>query len=227
MKTFVQNSNKFMKKYLKIALLSISLLTVSSCIFPMALKKIDSNSLVNRFPDNQKAIIITKISDKDLDRRFSYFEKSTNWQEISSGNNSYFQEILNHNPNYRAYVVKPGIYSASRYNMSYNTYFNFEDPLWNDKDNLPTFASFEAKAGEVVYIGDINIGFVSKNTIDKGAGANLGFFAQAHQSNQYYLFVSVEDNLEGAKKYFEDNYPNMKNKITKRLIKTKFDKLKK
>lgn len=74
---------------------------------------------------------------------------------------------------------------------------------WNNKLNAPNYISFEAKANEITYIGDL-------------------YFTVTRQ--KYWLRgkmnIKVEDNYEQAISFFRKNYPEFRNKkIVKNLAK--------
>jgi hypothetical protein len=81
--------------------------------------------------------------------------------------------------------------------------FNTSSSNWNKKLNIPNFASFEAKTGEIIYIGDLYFTFTKQKFWMKGK-ANL----------------EVKDNYNKAVKIFRGKHPEFKNKpIIKKLAK--------
>ncbi len=80
--------------------------------------------------------------------------------------------------------------------------FNTSPSGWNKKLNTPNFASFEAKAGEVVYIGDIMFTFTKQKYWLKGK-----------------IDLEIEDKYDDGVKYFFQEFPEFKSKkVVKRLI---------
>ena len=74
---------------------------------------------------------------------------------------------------------------------------------WNKKLNAPNFASFEAKAREIVYIGDLFFTFTKQQRWIKGK-----------------INLEVQDNYDQAVSYFRTQYPEYKDKpVIKRLAK--------
>jgi hypothetical protein len=67
---------------------------------------------------------------------------------------------------------------------------------------MPNFASFEAKSGEIVYIGDIRFTFTKQKYWLKGK-----------------IDLEIKDKYSDAVKFFVEEYPEFKGKkIIKRLI---------
>jgi hypothetical protein len=82
--------------------------------------------------------------------------------------------------------------------------FNTSPSGWNKKLGMPNFASFEARPGEIVYIGDLRFTFTKQKYWLKGK-----------------IDLEIEDKYSDAIKYFFEEYPEFRDKkITKRLIRS-------
>ena len=97
------------------------------------------------------------------------------------------------------FFVDAGTYGTFRNTPNFNTSLSG----WNKKLDAPNFASFEAKAGEIVYIGDLYFTFTKQKYWFKGK-----------------INLEVEDHYDEAVSYFKNQYPEYKNRpVVKRLTK--------
>ncbi|MCE3254508.1 MAG: hypothetical protein K0R25_2 [Rickettsiaceae bacterium] len=129
---------------------------------------------------------------------------------------------------YDFYVTKPGYYYLNQVEqlrgyredwyliptVILSKFFAYGVPLknipnfnsssgWNKKLDAPNFASFEAKAGEIVYIGDLFFTFTKQKYWMKGK-----------------VNLEIEDSYDEAVRYFRAQYPEYKDKpVIKRLAK--------
>jgi hypothetical protein len=91
---------------------------------------------------------------------------------------------------------------AGTYGAFVEPNFNTSPSGWNKKLSMPNFASFEAKSGEIVYIGDIRFTFTKQKYWLKGK-----------------IDLEIKDKYSDAVKFFVEEYPEFKGKkIIKRLI---------
>jgi hypothetical protein len=132
-------------------LILLSAIFLTSCVFlteNSLNQSISDNSFLNRFPQNQKTIVIFKLSGKRGDK--IYLCRQTEKKENITTNNIKGCKPIYIADQYHILMLKPG------------SYFFFSPP-----PNRPIFSNnnietqqkyltvLEAKAGEILYVGDI------------------------------------------------------------------------
>jgi hypothetical protein len=128
-------------------LILLSIIFLTSCVFLTENsldQSISDNSFLNRFPQNQKVIVIFKLSGKRGDKIYLCRQENVTASNIKGCKPIYIAD------QYHILMLKPG------------SYFFFSPP-----PNRPIFSEnnieaqqkyltvLEAKAGEILYVGDI------------------------------------------------------------------------
>ncbi len=208
-----------MKTQKIIALLSTIFL--SSCVFLTENsldQTISADSFLNRFPQNQKAIVIFKLSGKKEERLY-----------LCPKGNIATKTITNCRT----------VYATNQYNilmLSPNLYYLFAPP-----ENRPIFSNnkteepekyltiLEAKAGEMIYIGDI----FYKHSVNTDEDQSTKILNHKFAVNDNFELVENILNRKNSKQkeklfanqtweinYLIQEYPSLKRCFKKRLLKS-------
>lgn len=125
----------------------LSIIFLTSCVFLTENsldQTISDNSFLNRFPQNQKAIVIFKLSGKKNDKIYLCQQKSISTNDIKDCQSIY---ITNQ---YHILMLKPDLY--------YFVPTPPNHPIFSKnqiKNQEKYLTILEAKAGEMIYVGDI------------------------------------------------------------------------
>ena len=161
---------------------------------------------------NNKALIImqtTPLVAKDKKNQDLQKRVKVKWANCCTQNDFFYAKnyrsvyVLPEMTKYRyhnieVYLVTPGKYFLQR--LNYAKEDNHEVTLYGNSDKG---ASFAAKAGEVLYVGNIVINF-KDNDIDTES-----FLNQA---------MDIQDNYSAAQLYVEEHYPQLLPNLQKRLL---------
>jgi len=202
----------------------ILIIFLPSCVFlteNSLEQNINANDFLNRFPENKKTIVILKMSGKKSD--LIYLCPKENAERNIEANN-----IKNCQP----------IYATNQYNivmLDPNLFYLLSTP-----ENRPVFSSnkieekekyltiLEAKPGEILYVGDLTYKKSINNDEDKKIKVlNQKFLI----SDNFELLESILSGKNHQQKeklfanqpwqinYLIDQYPSLKNRFKKRLLK--------
>ncbi|MES2677977.1 MAG: hypothetical protein V4612_06695 [Pseudomonadota bacterium] len=188
----------------------------SSCVFLTENsldQTISSDSFLNRFPENQKAIIIFKLNGKRSERLYLCAKED--------------------DQNCRT------IYATNQYNilmLSPNLYHLFAPPenrpLFSDKkakQQEKYLTILEAKAGEIIYVGDIFYKQAASNDEDKSTKILNNKFAVNDNFELVENILSGKNSRQKEKlfanqtweiNYLIQKYPSLKKRFKKRLLKS-------
>jgi len=158
----------------------------------------------DQFHTGEKAVVLVRVSSKykgwilrgETSVSYSFAKVDSNYPSLKT-RHAYLVDGAWKNNYYAVLMVDPGIYvlETISYNMGDSDYYSAKDGLNPGKENF-LYGGFNIKPGEVVYLGDINIDFHSK---------------------EKDIFVS--DNLEKAKLFLNKKYPDLSTQtITTRLL---------
>ena len=202
----------------------LSVIFLTSCVFltENTLKQtISDNSFLNRFPQNQKSIIILKLSGKKGDKIYL-----CNQENIAVNNAQSCQPIYTSNQ-YHILMLKPSLYY-----------------LFAPLKNLPIFSTnkvveqgkyltiLEAKAGEMTYGGDI---FYKQKISRLNDGEDSKVEVVNHQFKVLDKFEFLQKLLSGKKSkqtkklfasqpweihYLIKQYPDLQSHFKKKLIRS-------
>jgi hypothetical protein len=188
-------------------------LSFSSCVFLSEGRLKDfanQNSFLNRFPENQKSIIIVKVNGRFGSAMWWCSQRNI----LKYNSDNCFK--LRANKQYQILMIEPGLYYFLK---SFRKYPPIFSPVQKDYDKIKRLSTFTAKAGEIVYIGDLSIRRSSWE--DDGFRVRDGFkkldllLSNKNPEKTKQLFASQM----WERKYLIKNYPNLKTRLTKRLVK--------
>ncbi len=193
---------------MKKLLIFLSTILLSSCIFLTENhlnQTINTDSFLNRFPQNQKTIIILKFSGKKGDR--IYLCKQENF--FSSNKNDC--QTIYAEEQYHILMLAP------------NLYYLFAAP-----ENLPIFSRkkakkeeqyltiLEAKAGEMIYAGNIVYQrSINKFTVSDSFDLVENILSGKNSQNKEELFTNQIWEIN----YLIKEYSTLKNRFKKKLLK--------
>jgi hypothetical protein len=196
-------------------ILILSLLLLSSCVFLTegSLSNItDENSFLNRFPDNQKSIVIVKITGNIKNITWWCNQKNL----IKHSDDNCFK--IRPSKQYQIMMLEPGSYHFFSYFKNHKPFFISPKEIYNSKKNLTIF---EAKAGEISYIGDLSLSRSSR--ISK---KHSGEFRIKDSFKKLDKILSGKSSKKAEKlfpkqvweiKYLVKNYSNLKDRLKTRL----------
>lgn len=185
---------------------------LNSCVLFIGYKPYlpSENDLIEqRFPQNKKAIIITRDLNPEL-------HASSLWYKIDDtfdGKVSDSYIWINRTKDHQIIMLEPGTYALKKFQTSNSSYgvswIESKNQIYDVQKNQPAISSFNAKAGKITYLGDIRF---SSYVVGRAKwGSN-----KRDAIPRFY----ISNNLESAKKAFYSKYPNLKNyEITTNLIK--------
>lgn len=198
----------------------IFLFFLSSCIFLTEnnlSQTVDDNNFLNRFPENKKSIIILKLQGKKRDRIYLCEEKNVFESKLEGCRSIYATG------QYSIVMLKAG------------NYYLFAKPenrplLMQNKidEKRKYFASLSLKSGEIIYIGDISYKS-SINNDDESDFKDLGKKFTIQDNSK--LIEAVLNGQKSSQKdklfsnqiweinYLIKNYPKLKNRFYKKLLK--------
>lgn len=214
--------NRFIKPA-QLFILPIFLL-ISACVFltkGSVMDFADENSFLNRFPENQKAIVIVRINGSTGSKALWCDQKNL----LHSDSDNCFW--LYASRQYHIMMIKPGVYYLLKSFRKYPPLFSSVDEM---NEQIKYLTTFVARAGEIVYIGDLSMkGFKDDDKSNLSIGAvNNDFIVQDN-------FDLLRDLLSGKnpkkaeklfanqiweKKYLTKQYPRLQNHLVKRLVKS-------
>lgn len=206
-----------------IALILIILL--SSCVFLTENsldQTISADNFLNRFPDNQKAIIIFKLSGQKFDQIYLCSKENIISNKINNCQSIYATN------QYRILMLKPNLYYFFAPRENHPIFFNNKT---EDQEKYLTI--LETKAGEMIYAGDI----AYKQAGNDEEGKSSKILNRKFSINDN--FDLVENILNGKNSgksswqkeklfanqtweinYLIKEYPSLKNRFKKRLLKS-------
>ncbi|MCE3255119.1 MAG: hypothetical protein K0R25_613 [Rickettsiaceae bacterium] len=198
----------------KVALLTL-LFLLGSCVFltENSLKQnVNQNSFLNRFPENQKSIIIFKARGKAKSSILFCDQESTNdCRKIY---------VSNH---YQILMLEPGIYS-----LQANSY---DSPIFSRfKKSNKELVLLELMPREIAYLGTLSIRKRS-NSNNSASRSNFEVTSDSGAKDDSQMIKNLLENNERQKleelfanqileiNFLIDKYPEVKNLFKKRLIK--------
>ena len=184
------------------------ILLFSSCIFLTENtldQTISANNFLNRFPQNQKAIALIKINGKRGDRIYLCSKKDN---IIAKKENCLPIYATNQ---YTILMINPGLY--------YLVAPPKNRPIFPQNDHLESEQSsviLEAKAGEIVYVGDINYQTLYvKLEVNDSFEILHNLFVKADLERLQKLFVNQNWEIN----FLVQQYQNLKDRFKTRLLK--------
>ncbi|WP_417795066.1 hypothetical protein [Terasakiella pusilla] len=115
---------------------------------------------------------------------------------------------------YNAQIVDPGDYHITAIYANFpggGGAFKLTTPYGVtglDTNNEPLYASFSVKAGDIVYLGDLNIRILYPFRED-----------ESDYDERMYLEYNIEDHFEQAVPYIKQQFPRIKGDVKKALFK--------
>lgn len=166
-------------------------------------KYMDESIYEDKFLQKKSAIVIIRMLYPGtlwgFSNRFpvlTYWTKMDNDDRVQKVEYCFNSQTLFSAPALKAYMVEPGYYILDKIEFSDTRvrYFSMV-PGWDPHKKVPLYASFEVKAGEVVYLGDVKIE-PYRNRFD----------------------IKISDEFMSAQAFFKSEYPTITTPVIKRLI---------
>lgn len=203
----------------------LALCFLSSCVFlseGSVNDFVNENNFLNRFPENQKSIVIVKIAGSSASKVLWCDQK--NIIEPSPDNCFWIYA----GDTYHILMLKPGNYYLLKYFRKHPPLFSSIDESHNQ---MRYFTSFSVKPGQISYLGDLAMkGSAGKeyDQEDKNIISDNGdVIVRDNFENLRDLLNNKNPkktdrafaNQPWEKNYLVKEYPNLKNLLVKRLVK--------
>jgi hypothetical protein len=205
MKKYSRQAIKIKNK--TIIILSI-LFLLPSCVFltENTLKQtISTNSFINRFPSNQKTIVIIKLNGKSDEKIYMCDSKNNIFVTKESCLQIYATN------QYTILMLEPSLYYLIIPPRNRPIFYNHNKQIVDKK-----VAEIEVVIGEIQYVGDINYRTLYRKLVVNNNFKNLkNLFDNKNLERLQELFTNQGWEIN----FLFEQYPQLKNRFKKRLLK--------
>lgn len=185
------------------------LLILSSCIFLTDGFKpniVDDNNFLNRFPDNRKAIVLIKINGNS--------RSQTYWCRNALEHSQDHCFRVNADNQYHIIMVLPGVYYFLK---SAKT----SEPIFGKvPKSLKYLTVFEARAGEIIYVGDLGLEGLGGGDLDEVVMVkdNFNLLISLLGGKKKALFHKLFASQVWERNFLLQKYPEWQSRFKKRLV---------
>lgn len=183
------------------------------CACGGGVKLSDPTVLIEQFQAGEKALIVTRstfnsehwLGGESQYNAFNVWVKIDDMSAQSPVRYSFYKNrffLGSDSQNFRLYMIDPGVYMLESTAASNGSYHYSSPDAGPKKKAKSSEAFFEVKAGEVIYIGDLDLRVRSASSKHKG---------------MVVMETKLSDHFDEAKKVIAQDNPEIAEKMEKRL----------